>query len=68
MCTKDEVLEKFKIYLAEVENMCNTKIKCLRSDKGGEYRFPKFCEDVRIVHETSIAYTSSTKWCIRKEK
>ena len=31
--TKDEVLDKFKIYKTEVECQCNTKIKCLRSDK-----------------------------------
>ena len=57
MRTKDEVLEKFKIYMVEVENLCNIKIKCLRRDKDGEYHFPKFCEDIEIVHETLIAYT-----------
>ena len=40
-----------------VENFCDTKIKCLRSDKGGEYAFSEFCESVGIVHETSTAYT-----------
>ena len=55
--SKDEVLEKFKIYKAEVENLCNTKIKILRSDNGGEYMFPSFCEEHGIVHETSAAYT-----------
>ncbi|KAH9726106.1 hypothetical protein KPL70_008133 [Citrus sinensis] len=55
--SKDQVLEKFKTYKNEVENFCDTKIKCLRSDKGGEYAFSDFCESVGIVHETSTAYT-----------
>ena len=55
--SKDEVLDKFKIYKTEVENQCDIKIKCLRSDRGGEYHFPLYCESVGIVHETSIAYT-----------
>ena len=35
--TKDEVINKFKIYKAEVENQLEKKIKILRLDKGGEY-------------------------------
>ena len=34
---KDEVMEKFKIYKEEVELHCESFIKCLRSDRGGEY-------------------------------
>ena len=33
--TKDEVLDYFKIYKAEVENQLERKIKRLRSDRGG---------------------------------
>ena len=51
------MLDKFKIYKNEVENFCNVKIKCIRSDKGGEYAFTEFCESVGIVHETRTAYT-----------
>jgi transposase InsO family protein len=40
-----------------VENQCDVRIKCLRSDRGGEYYFPSYCESVGIIHETSIAYT-----------
>ena len=32
-----EVLDKFKIFKAEVENQHNLKIKVVRSDHGGEY-------------------------------
>lgn len=35
--SKDEVLSKFLIYKAVVENQLNRKIKVLHSDKGGEY-------------------------------
>ena len=33
---KDEALEHFKIFKAEVENQLEKKIKRLRSDRGGE--------------------------------
>jgi hypothetical protein len=35
--TKDEALNYFKIYKAEVENQLEKKIKRFRSDRGGEY-------------------------------
>jgi hypothetical protein len=31
------VLDKFKIFKAEVENQHNIKIEVVRSDRGGEY-------------------------------
>jgi hypothetical protein len=34
---RTEVLDKFKIFKAEVENQYNLKIKLVRSDHGGEY-------------------------------
>ena len=37
MSNKDEAFECFKRYKAEVENQKGRKIKCLRSDRGGEY-------------------------------
>ena len=58
--TKDEALEYFKIYKAEVENQLERKIKRLRSDRGGEY-FPKvfdeFCEEHGIIHERTPPYS-----------
>nr|GEX00603.1 retrotransposon protein, putative, Ty1-copia subclass [Tanacetum cinerariifolium] len=44
--TKDETLNMFKTYKAEVENQLDKKIKILRSDRGGEYEsndFSEFC-------------------------
>ena len=55
--SKDEVLRKFMVYKIEVENQCNLKIKRLRFDRGGEYHFPEYCENVGIIHETSAPYT-----------
>ena len=55
--SKDEVLSKFMVYKTEVENQCNVKIKRLRSDRGGEYHFPGYCENVGIIHKTSAPYT-----------
>jgi hypothetical protein len=34
---KNEALDKFKIFKAEVENQHNLKIKVVWSDRGGEY-------------------------------
>ena len=34
---KSEAFEKFKIFTSRVENEYGLKIKCLRSDRGGEF-------------------------------
>jgi hypothetical protein len=34
---KFEAFEKFKIFKEQVENEMDLKIKCLRSDRGGEF-------------------------------
>jgi hypothetical protein len=52
--TKDEALDSFKIYKAEVENQLERKIKRLRSDRGGEYFFNEFhllYSERGIIHE-----------------
>jgi len=40
--TEDEELHYFKTYKAEVENQLERKIKCFRSDRGGEYLLSDF--------------------------
>ena len=35
--TKDEALDAFKNFKAEVEKQCGKQIKIMRSDRGGEY-------------------------------
>lgn len=46
---KDQLLDNFIAYKNEVENQCDVKIKYLRSNKGGEYHFPNYCESVGII-------------------
>jgi transposase InsO family protein len=58
--TKDEALNCFKIYKAEVENQLEKKIKRVRSDRGGEYLsnyFGEFCAEHGIIHETTAPYS-----------
>jgi hypothetical protein len=57
--SKDEALQYFKIYKAEVENQLERKIKRVRSDRGGEYFsnvFNLFCEEYGIIHERTPPY------------
>ena len=54
---KDEALEKFKIYKTEVELQLGVPVKCLRTDRGGEYMDPRYFQSVGIIHETTAPYT-----------
>ncbi|CAM8905735.1 unnamed protein product [Rhodiola kirilowii] len=53
---KDEALDKFKVYKAEVELM-HDLIKRLRTDRGGEYYDPVYFQMNGIIHETTALYT-----------
>jgi hypothetical protein len=57
--TKDKVLEVFKHFVAEVERETGHKLKCIRSDNGGEYRgpFETFCKGNGIKVERTIPKT-----------
>ena len=46
---KSEVLEKFREYKTEVENLLGKTIKTLQSDRGGEYMDLRF-QDYMIEH------------------
>ena len=57
---KDEAFEKFKSFKALVENESGYKMKCLRSDRGGEFtsnEFFDFCEEHGIRREFSTSRT-----------
>eukprot|EP00253_Pinus_taeda_P023845 PITA_23845 len=57
---KDEAFEKFKAFKTLVENDSDHKIKCLRSDRGGEFtsnEFFDFCEEHGIKREFSTTRT-----------
>jgi transposase InsO family protein len=58
--TKNEALNCFKTYKAEVENQLEKKIKRFRSDRGGEYfsnEFDLFCAEHSIIHEMTPPYS-----------
>ena len=51
--SKDQVLEKFKEFHASVERQSGKKLKCIRTDNGGEYcgPFDIYCKQHGIAHE-----------------
>ncbi|KAK1407693.1 hypothetical protein QVD17_39315 [Tagetes erecta] len=55
--SKDEALDKFKIYKQEVELHQNGLIKNLRTDRGGEYCDPVYFQSTGIIHQTTAPYT-----------
>jgi transposase InsO family protein len=62
--TKDDALNYFKTYKAEVENQLEKKIKHFRFDRGGEYfsnEFDLFCVEHGIIHERTLPYSLQSK-------
>ncbi|CAA7044991.1 unnamed protein product [Microthlaspi erraticum] len=55
--SKDEALEKFKVYKTEVELQQSNLIKKLCTDRGGEYYDPAYFQSVGIIHEVTAPYT-----------
>jgi len=57
---KSEAFQKFKSFKALVENEIDLKIKCSRSDRGGEFisnEFDEFCETHGIKRHFLAAIT-----------
>jgi transposase InsO family protein len=67
---KSEAFEKFKAFKAYVENETDLKIKCLRSDNGGEFtsnEFNKFCEDHGIKRQFSAPRTPQQNGVVERK-
>ena len=59
----------FKWYLARVEIETGKNLKCLRSDRGGEFtshEFEMFCNDIGIKRYTSAPITPSQNGIVER--
>ncbi|KAJ0599135.1 putative RNA-directed DNA polymerase [Helianthus annuus] len=65
--SKDEALDKFKIYKQEVERHQSCLIKNLRADRGGEYYDPVYFQSTGIIHQTTAPYTPQQN-CVSERK
>ncbi|KFK32108.1 hypothetical protein AALP_AA6G199700 [Arabis alpina] len=63
MKTKDYVLGYFKHFVALVERQTGKKLKCIRSDNGGEYSgpFDAYCREHGIRHQKTPPKTPQLK-------
>jgi hypothetical protein len=54
---KKEVLNKFKEFKNSIEKQSECKLKCLKTDRGGEYishDFDDYCKENVIVHRLTM--------------
>ncbi|GJW96333.1 zinc finger, CCHC-type containing protein [Tanacetum coccineum] len=51
--SKDEALDKFKVFKTKVELQQGSLIKRFRTDRGGEYMDTLYFQSVGIIHETT---------------
>ena len=68
---KSEAFMGFKSYKYLVENEVGIPIKIHRTDRGGKYYtndFANFYEAHGIKRQLTIAYSTSTKQCVREEE
>jgi transposase InsO family protein len=67
---KSEAFENFKIYKEMVENEMDSRIKCLRSDNGGEFtskEFMEYCSNHGIKRQFSIARTPQQNGVVERK-
>nr|GEU38223.1 zinc finger, CCHC-type [Tanacetum cinerariifolium] len=55
--SKDEALDKFKVFKTEVELQQGSQIKRFRTDRGGEYIDTMYFRYVGIIYKTTTPYT-----------
>jgi transposase InsO family protein len=67
---KSEDFENFKIYKEMVENEMDSRIKCLRSDNGGEFtsnKFMDYCSNHGIKRQFSITRTPQQNGVVERK-
>jgi hypothetical protein len=67
---KSEAFENFKIYKEMVENEMDSRIKCLRSDNGGEFtskEFMDYCNNHGIKRQFSITRTPQQNGVVERK-
>lgn len=67
---KSEAFERFKTFQDLEENVSNMKIKCLISDRGGEFtsnEFNVFCENHGIRRQLTIARTPQQNGVVERK-
>ena len=67
---KSEAFDCFQTFKEFVENECDKKIKCLRSDNGGEYvsnEFNKFCDVNGIKRHFSVTETPQQNGVVERK-
>ncbi|GAA0151402.1 hypothetical protein LIER_10129 [Lithospermum erythrorhizon] len=60
LANKSDTLSSFKIFKNMVEKESNESVKCLRTDRGGEYNsiaFEEFCKEHGIKRHLTTVYT-----------
>ena len=58
--SKDQAFTAFQNYKALIEKQLNLQLKCLQSDRGGEYtsnKFTKICKDHGIKQQIFVPST-----------
>ncbi|GJV52637.1 zinc finger, CCHC-type containing protein [Tanacetum coccineum] len=55
--TKDEALDKFKVFKTEVELQQESQIKRFRTDRGDEYMDALYFQSVGIIYDMTAPYT-----------
>jgi transposase InsO family protein len=67
---KSEDFENFKVYKEMIENEMDSKIKCLRSDSGGEFNskeFMDYCRRNGIKRKLSIPRTPQQNGVVERK-
>jgi len=67
---KSEALSRFKIFKSMVENEINSRIKCLRYDKGGDFtssEFEEYCEEHGIKRHLCAVITPQQNGVVERK-